>query len=302
MKKIAIALACTAALSAGAAAQDLKASLEAPAVHIEGQPFPVKVTYTAEADTKIQSWKLGLAALEVDGEAVAERSGQDLIPFAKGSKIELSFDISRELQGKADFSLTVLGEGAQTVRSLPVAPEGLDFMTMPVDQLGRYMALLETDEGTLLVEFWPDVAPNHVRNFLDLCYTGFYDGIGFHRVSSSFMVQGGCPETKTGNRNAWGTGKGPRMVDAEFNKRPHERGVLSMARGTSPNSASSQFFIMTVRYPSLDNKYSAFGKLVSGDDTLTRISNAKGEVGRDGTTKPSNPPRIRTARVLSVGG
>ena len=140
--------------------------------------------------------------------------------------------------------------------------------------------------------------PSAERNFLDLSYTGFYDGIQFHRVSPTFMIQGGCPETKTPNQSRWGTGRGPRMLDAEFSETLHERGVLSMARSSSPNSASSQFFVMTARSAALDNKYSVFGQMVSGDPTLTKISNAPGKAARDGTIRPSEPQRIEQARVL----
>jgi len=179
------------------------------------------------------------------------------------------------------------------------APEALDFMTMPADQLASYGVLLVTNRGQMLLEFWPDLAPDHVRNFLDLSYTGFYGGTQFHRVSPSFMVQGGCPNTKTDNRSTWGLGKGPRVLEAEFSDRPHERGILSMARGQSPNSASSQFFIMTAKNAALDNKYSVFGRMVSGDPTLEAIANAPGRVNsRDGTVRPAQPQRIEEAVVL----
>ncbi|HED64588.1 MAG TPA: peptidylprolyl isomerase [Planctomycetes bacterium] len=169
---------------------------------------------------------------------------------------------------------------------------------MTPEQLKHYRVLLHTNQGDMLVEFLPDVAPNHVRNFLDLCQSGFYVGTLFHRVSPSFMIQGGCPKTKTDDRGAWGTGRGPRMLDAEFNDTKHVRGILSMARGPSPNSASSQFFIMSADSLFLDHKYSAFGRLVSGYDTLDKIAAAKGQKRRDGTVKPTSPQRIERTIIL----
>ena len=118
------------------------------------------------------------------------------------------------------------------------------------------------------------------------------------------MIQGGCPNTKSNNRSSWGLGRGPRMLDGEFSDRPHERGVLSMARGSSRSSASSQFFIMTTKNAALDdpkNPYSVFGRLVSGDATLEAIANAPGQLNpRDQTIRPTEPQRIEEAIVLKT--
>ena len=178
------------------------------------------------------------------------------------------------------------------------APEGLDFTAMNTTELAKYVVMLQTNRGNLMVEFWPEVAPNHVRNYLDLSYTGFYDGVLFHRVSPTFMIQGGCPNTKTDRKSAWGTGSGPRQLNSEFNEKKHVRGVLSMARGQSPNSASSQFFVMTADSFFLDGQYSVFGRLVSGFGALDRIANAKGRKSADGTARPDEPQRIEKAIVL----
>src|SRR5882672_1938433 len=119
------------------------------------------------------------------------------------------------------------------------AATGLDFMKIDAKELVNYHVVLNTNQGEMEFEMWPDVAPNHVRNFLDLAYTGFYDGVIFHRVIPGFMIQGGDPTTKDAKRQAeWGTGQGPRKLQSEFNKKKHLRGVLSMARGDDPNSAS----------------------------------------------------------------
>jgi peptidyl-prolyl cis-trans isomerase B (cyclophilin B) len=169
------------------------------------------------------------------------------------------------------------------------AEKGLDFMKMPLADLAQYRVVLETNRGTLEAEMWPDVAPNHVRNFLDLAYTGFYDGKIFHRVIPGFMIQGGDP---TGT----GTGNGPRRLKAEFSDKKHEKGVLSMARSSDPNSASCQFFVMHERSPHLDGQYSAFGKVVGGLDVVDKIAGSKTKAG----DKPVEPQTIVKATVVKV--
>ena len=155
-------------------------------------------------------------------------------------------------------------------------------MTQPVK---TPTATIETSLGSLTVEFWPDVAPLHVKNFLDLARSGFYENVIFHRLIPGFMIQGGDP---TGT----GTGSnGNVRLKAEFNKRAdrkHTRGVLSMARSNDPNSASCQFFIMHQDSPHLDGQYSAFGKVTSGIEVVDKIvALPKGPGDR-----PTNPPKI----------
>jgi cyclophilin family peptidyl-prolyl cis-trans isomerase len=132
-------------------------------------------------------------------------------------------------------------------------------------------AILSTRHGDITVEFLPEVAPNHVKNFLELARSGFYDGTKFHRVIPGFMVQGGDPNSKQDDRRLHGTGGSGKNVKAEFNKTPHTRGVLSAARSSNPDSASSQFFLMVADAPHLDGQYSAFGKVVSGMDVVDKI-------------------------------
>ena len=146
-------------------------------------------------------------------------------------------------------------------------------------------ATIETTEGSITVEFWPDVAPNHVKNFIDLAKSDFYKGVIFHRVIPGFMIQGGDP---TGT----GTGSnGNVRLKAEFNKRPdrrHTRGVLSMARSSDPNSASCQFFIMHQDSPHLDGQYSAFGKATAGLEVVDKIA----EAPADANDRPKKPVKI----------
>jgi peptidyl-prolyl cis-trans isomerase B (cyclophilin B) len=135
------------------------------------------------------------------------------------------------------------------------------------------VAVIKTTEGEMVLEFWPDVAPSHVENFKKLARQGFYDGTCFHRVIKGFMIQGGDPLTKDLSReDQWGTGGPGYRIKAEFNERSHVRGVLSMARSNDPNSAGSQFFICHGNPSFLDRQYTAFGKLIMGDDVLEKIA------------------------------
>jgi len=135
------------------------------------------------------------------------------------------------------------------------------------------VAILTTSAGEMTLEFWPDVAPKHVENFKKLAKSGFYDGTAFHRVIKGFMIQGGDPNTKDDSKqHLWGTGGPGHQVKAEFNDKPHVRGVLSMARSNHPDSAGSQFFICHGDPRFLDRQYTAFGKLIKGDDVLEKIA------------------------------
>lgn len=125
----------------------------------------------------------------------------------------------------------------------------------------------------MVVEFWSDVAPNTVANFKKLARSGFYDGTAFHRVIRGFMIQGGDPLTKDpANEARWGTGDPGYKIKAEFNDRHHGKGVLSMARSSSPDSAGCQFFICHGDAGFLDRQYTAFGTLIDGLDTLDKIA------------------------------
>src|SRR6478735_3465268 len=125
------------------------------------------------------------------------------------------------------------------------------------------VAVIKTNAGDLVAEFWPDVAPKTVENFKTLAKKGFYNGTAFHRVIKGFMIQGGDPLTKDASQEgAWGTGGPGYNVKAEFNNKSHTRGVLSMARSQDPDSAGSQFFICHGEPTFLDGQYTAFGKLI----------------------------------------
>ena len=132
--------------------------------------------------------------------------------------------------------------------------------------------IIETKLGDMEVTFFPDKAPKHVESFLKLARSGFYNGTIFHRVIPGFMVQGGDPLTKDKDKKAqYGTGGPEYRLKAEFNDRPHVRGVLSMARSQDPDSAGSQFFIMVAEAPHLNGKYTAFGQVVKGMEVADKI-------------------------------
>jgi peptidyl-prolyl cis-trans isomerase B (cyclophilin B) len=138
------------------------------------------------------------------------------------------------------------------------------------------VAVFETDFGVFKVALYPDVAPRHVANFKKLISEKFYDGLGFHRVISNNMIQGGDPQTRGGgNRSMWGMGDPTQTkIPAEFSTRPFKRGTVGMARTNEPNSASSQFFITLDAAPQWDGKYTVFGEVIQGISNVQIISNA----------------------------
>ncbi len=132
------------------------------------------------------------------------------------------------------------------------------------------IAVIKTIHGEMKVTFWPEVAPKTVENFKKLAREGFYDGTAFHRIVKGFMIQGGDPLSKTDHPSV-GTGGPGYKIKAEFNDRPHVRGVISMARSQNPDSAGSQFFICLEEASFLDKQYTAFGKLIAGEEVLLKI-------------------------------
>ena len=140
----------------------------------------------------------------------------------------------------------------------------------------------ETNHGKISFELLPDLAPETVRNFEKLTKDGFYDGTLFHRVIPGFMIQGGDPNTKTDNKGSWGMGGPGYNVKAEFSSRSHLRGIVSMARAQDPDSAGSQFFIVTSDSAFLDRQYTVFGQVKEGMDVADKIVN----MNKDGNDCP----------------
>ena len=138
-------------------------------------------------------------------------------------------------------------------------------------KMAETTAVIETKLGDIELKFFPDVAPNHVKNFVDLAKKRFYDGTIFHRVIPGFMIQGGDPNTRNPDRSKHGTGGPGYTVKAEFNDKPHKKGTLSMARASDPNSAGSQFFICVAPASFLNKQYTVFGEVVSGMDVADKI-------------------------------
>lgn len=145
------------------------------------------------------------------------------------------------------------------------------FTEEEIKKMAETKAVVETKFGNIELRFFPDVAPNHVNNFIELAKKGFYDGTTFHRVIPGFMIQGGDPNSKSHDKSTHGMGGPGYQLKAEFNSKPHKRGTLSMARSASPDSAGSQFFICVADAPSLDKQYTVFGEVVSGVDVADKI-------------------------------
>lgn len=165
------------------------------------------------------------------------------------------------------------------------------------------VAIIKTSEGDMTVEFWPEVAPKTVANFKELARTGFYDGTAFHRIVKGFMIQGGDPLTKDARMESrWGTGGPEHRIKAEFNDRPHTRGVISMARSQDPDSAGSQFFICLADARFLDGQYTAFGRLIEGEDVLGRIGDTPTAPGSGGErSKPTVRVSVESVRIVPAG-
>ena len=134
-------------------------------------------------------------------------------------------------------------------------------------------AIIKTDFGNIKFSLLPDIAPETVRNFLELAKSGFYNGTLFHRIIPGFMIQGGDPNTKNPDKSTWGQGGPGYNIKAEFNTRSHLRGIISMARASDPDSAGSQFFIVTSDSTFLDKQYTVFGEVVDGMEVADKIVN-----------------------------
>jgi len=134
-------------------------------------------------------------------------------------------------------------------------------------------AIIETNQGKIEFNLLPDLAPETVRSFIKLANSGFYDGTLFHRIIPGFMIQGGDPNTKQPDKSKWGQGGPGYSLKAEFSSRSHLSGIVSMARATDPDSAGSQFFIVTTDSTFLNGQYTVFGEVTEGMDVANKIVN-----------------------------
>ena len=174
---------------------------------------------------------------------------------------------------QADADATIPKEriviGKVTIREKP-APVPEPFVTETAEELSHYRAVLETSLGNVIFQFLPDKAPNHVRNFLRLAASEFYDGTAFHRVVKGFVIQGGFLPTRSDTIDITQE-RYIRKLQPEFNDTPHDKGIVSMAHGDDPASADTSFFIVTARTTALDGKYTAFGRVVEGIDVVEKL-------------------------------
>jgi peptidyl-prolyl cis-trans isomerase B (cyclophilin B) len=172
--------------------------------------------------------------------------------------------------------------------------------TLPT-HAAEQVAVIKTTQGEMVVQFWPDVAPGTVENFKKLAQKGFYNGTAFHRIIKGFMIQGGDPLSKQKDHPAVGTGDPGYKIKAEFNSKPHVRGVISMARGPQEDSAGCQFFICLDPAPFLDGKYTGFGKLLKGEDVLLKIGSTPTTHGGGGEkSKPVERVEVQSISIVDA--
>jgi peptidyl-prolyl cis-trans isomerase B (cyclophilin B) len=181
-----------------------------------------------------------------------------------------------------------------TIRDRPPA-EPEPFSTETIEELARYRAVFETSAGTITLAFDPAKAPGHVRNFLRLAQSGVYDGMAFHRVVKGFAVQTGSLDSRGPLSEK--QQKFVRTLPPEFNDTRHVKGIVSMARGDDPASASTSFFIVTADAPSLDGKYTAFGRIIDGLPVLDTI-----EASPVNGDRPVTRIELRSVRVVKDPG
>lgn len=162
------------------------------------------------------------------------------------------------------------------------------------------IAIIKTSEGDMTLQFWNDAAPETIANFKKLAHTGFYNGTIFHRIVKDFMIQGGDPNTKDlAKESSYGTGDAGYKIKAEFNDHSHDKGVISMARSSDPNSASCQFFICLGPVHRLDHQYTTFGKLIKGESVLDKIGNTPVDMSAGGErSKPTQRVTINSIEIV----
>jgi len=171
------------------------------------------------------------------------------------------------------FSMPLGADAFGNSGQMPSEVRHRSFSKAEIEGMSNVTALIRTSLGEIRLKFFSEEAPNHVKNFIDLAQSGFYDRTVFHRVLPGFMIQGGDPNSKSPRRASHGVGGPSYVLKAEFSNMPHKRGTLSMARKASPDSAGSQFFICVADTPWLNGQYTVFGEVISGMDVVDRIVN-----------------------------
>jgi len=290
----------------------LRATLE-PASKVIASGASAVFTLRVEClkDTKVPATVLSGVLLEtvVEGDTAEKTIGKGVsgeVSLAAGTTIVRHLDVDLGVTTSESTALKRLTvswpELPGATASMQVAP---DQSKIDIDKLdlSKTRVVLMTDYGQITIRFLAREAPNHARNFIELSKDGFYDGTRFHRVIRNFMIQGGCPNTKEGATGIPGTGSRPdgKMLKAELSDHRHVRGTVSMARGSDLNSASCQFFLVHGDAPHLDGKYSAFGEIESGLDTLDKIANVPVKASATGEASvPRRPVHLYKAIVLPV--
>ncbi len=207
----------------------------------------------------------------------------------------LVYKVNHDYKPKIPSLSTIRSETGEKSKIIPESTKINNTLNIKANMTtSREFALMETSQGPIKIEFFENAAPNHTKNFIKLAKEGFYDNIVFHRIKSGFVIQAGDPNTKSDeNKSLWGTGGPGYTINAEFNDIPHERGILSMARTSDPNSAGSQFFIVLDDARFLDNQYTVFGKVVEGMDTVDKIAS----LPTNSNDQPIEPDK---ARIKSI--
>ena len=262
--------------------------LVASALSLLGQGNLDQAQQTAKRAIKLEAKRYeayAVAAKIASGQGAAGEAG-DLVQKA----LELAPEESKDKVRQLAAMLAQRGPTTQT----PAGTEKKD------SAAANEVAVIKTSAGDMVIEFWPDAAPKTVENFKSLARKGFYDGTAFHRIIKGFMIQGGDPNTKDPAKEAlWGSGDPGYKIKAEFNDHPHRRGVISMARSQHPDSAGSQFFICDGDAPFLDHKYTAFGRLIKGDNVLGKIADTPVTVSGTGERrKPTTRVEVQTIKIV----
>lgn len=275
-----------------------------------GQDVTLKLLVDADQDAEVPGDLLSAVMLDVRQD---DQPGVQIREGGKGGKVGLAAGTHIERTLKLPIGKLVPGGAASKTVHLALQWPGLtgancvvqiapDLSKVSVDDLdlANTKVVLVTNYGTMTLAFYPQRAPETVKNFVKLAKDGFFDHTKFHRVIRSFMIQGGDPTTKDADKEAsWGQGGPGYTIKGEVNETKHLRGVISMASSSGPDTAGSQFFICHADVPQLDGKYAAFGALESGLDTLDKIANVPvtGPPNAE-KSKPLQPVHLEQAVVL----
>lgn len=305
-----VSFACALPLAVAQDIPGVRTTLVAEPALVRGAEVALRLSIEVTQDAEVPGDLLTGVQIDVKN---GEAAGPQVRDAGKGGKVALSAGTSlsrviklpverlaptaKDSMGVTSLSLSWPGlTGCNCV--VQIAPD-LSKLDLSMLDYEKTKVVLVTNFGEMTIGFYPQKAPETVKNFVKLAKEGFYDGTQFHRVIRNFMIQGGDPLTKNEDqRNRWGTGDPGYKIKAEFNDTKHVKGVLSMARSQDPNSAGSQFFVVHADASHLDNQYTAFGALESGLDVLDKIANV--QCGGPERSSPLQPIKLEQAIVMPV--